>query len=75
MGYEHPWNNSTFRTDVFVKLEREHLKKKLDALKCYESQHNKGYFSSKYIRSLAISRGVQIDIPYAETFELVRLLV
>ena len=74
-GYEHPWNNPSFRTDIFVKLERRHLKKKLDALKCYESQSNKGYFDSKYIRSLAFTRGVQVDIPYAETFELVRLLV
>ena len=74
-GYEHPWNNLSFKTDIFVRLDREHLKKKLDALKCYESQSNKGYFDSEYIRSLALTRGAQVDVPYAEAFELVRLLV
>jgi len=74
-GYEHPWNNLTFTTDIFVKLEKRHIKKKIDAMKQYESQNFRPYFDEKYIKALAYIRGTQVDYPFAETFELIRLLV
>ena len=73
-GYEHPWNNLSFTTDIFVKLEEKHVERKIEALKCYKTQVNKGYFDERYISSLAYTRGKQLDWPYAEAFELVRLL-
>jgi LmbE family N-acetylglucosaminyl deacetylase len=73
-GYEHPWNNLSFTTDIFVKLTEKHLEIKLQALKSYKSQLDKAYFSEKYISSLVQTRGVQVDWPYAEAFELSRLL-
>jgi LmbE family N-acetylglucosaminyl deacetylase len=74
-GYEHPWNNLSFTTDIFVKLKEQHLATKLKALKNYESQNDRSYFSEKYIRSLALTRGLNVDWQYAETFELVRLVL
>jgi len=74
-GYEHPWNNLTFTTDIFVKLEERHIKKKIEAMKQYESQNFRTYFDEKYIKALAYMRGTQVDYPFAETFELIRLLV
>ena len=74
-GYEHPWNNLTFTTDIFVKLEQRHIKKKIEAMKQYESQNFRSYFDEKYIKALAYMRGTQVDYPFAETFELIRLLV
>ena len=74
-GYEHPWNNLTFTTDVFVKLEERHVAKKVEALSQYKSQDFRPYFDEKYIRALAYTRGAQVDFAYAEAFELVRLLV
>lgn len=74
-GYEHPWNNLAFTTDVFIKLEEGHIKKKIDALAQYSSQDFRPYFDKKYIRALAYTRGVQVNFAYAEAFELVRLLV
>ena len=74
-GYEHPWNNLTFTTDIFVKLEERHIKKKIEAMKQYESQNFRPYFDEKYIKALAYMRGTQVDYPFAETFELIRLLV
>ncbi len=73
-GYEHPWNNLTFTTDIFINLNEEHLGKKIRALKEYQSQRNRGYMDEKNIRSLAITRGAQLDLPYAEAFELIRLI-
>lgn len=74
-GYEHPWNNLTFTTDVFVKLEEKHIMKKIGALKQYKSQDFRTYFEENYIKSLASARGAQVDFPFAESFELLRMLV
>ena len=73
-GYEHPWNNLTFTTDIFVRLRPEHLEKKIRALKEYKSQTDRGYMDERNIRSLVATRGAQLDIQYAEAFELIRLL-
>jgi len=44
-------------------------------MKQYESQNFRPYFDEKYIKALAYMRGTQVDYPFAETFELIRLLV
>ncbi len=74
-GYEHPWNNLTFTTDIFVRLEERHVKKKIEAMGQYKSQDFRTYFDEKYIKALAYTRGTQVDYSFAETFELLRLLV
>jgi LmbE family N-acetylglucosaminyl deacetylase len=74
-GYEHPWNNVTFTTDIFVRLEPKHLRIKLNALKQYKSQSYRSYMDSTFIKSLAYTRGVQSGFKYAEAFEIVRLLI
>ena len=74
-GYEHPWNNLTFTTDIFVKLEEKQIKKKIESLKAYKSQDFRTYFEERYIRALAYTRGAQVNFTYAECFELLRLLV
>lgn len=75
LGYEQPWNNITFNTTCFIRLEKRHVDKKIAALKCYESQMDKAYMEEKFIRSLARTRGVQIDSEYAEAFEVIRWIV
>jgi LmbE family N-acetylglucosaminyl deacetylase len=74
-GYEQQWNQITSTTDIFIRLKEEHAEKKLEALRQYKSQSNKSYFEERYIRSSLICRGVPIGWPYAETFELIRLLL
>lgn len=73
-GYEHPWNNLTFTTDIFISLNEEHLERKIKALREYLSQRIRSYMDERNIRSLAITRGSQLDLPYAEVFELIRLI-
>jgi len=73
-GYEHPWNNLTFTTDVFVVLEKRHVHKKIEALRRYKSQDDKPYFKEEYLWGLVRTRGGQIGFSLAETFELLRLL-
>ncbi len=74
-SYELIWNNLSFNTQCFVKLEERHINRKVEALKEYKSQGFRDYLSENFIRSLAVSRGVQFGVEYAETFEVVRLAV
>lgn len=72
LGYELPWDNVTFNTRSFIKLEDRHVDKKIEALGAYESQKARTYLNANFIRSLATTRGVQINTNYAEAFEVIR---
>jgi N-acetylglucosamine malate deacetylase 1 len=75
LGYELIWNNLTFNTTCFVRIEKRHLDNKINSLKSYESQKRKDYISSDFIKSLAKTRGVQIGAKYAEAFEVIRWVI
>lgn len=72
LGYEMPWNNVSFNTRSFIKLTEKDIQKKVNALKEYKSQTNRTYLTENFIRSLAVTRGVQIGAEYAEAFEVIR---
>jgi N-acetylglucosamine malate deacetylase 1 len=72
LSYELPWNNLSFNTTCFVHLEDNHIDTKIEALKLYQSQAHRPYANEEFIRSLARTRGVQINTRYAEVFEVVR---
>ncbi len=74
-GYELIWNNLTFNTQCFVKLQKRHIEAKVNSLKEYKSQGFRDYLSEDFIFSLAKSRGVQVGAEYAEAFEVIRLFV
>ena len=75
LGYEVPWNNLDFRTSCFVELSEEQLNTKINAIAMYESQNHRDYASPEFVRSLALTRGVQIGTRYAEAFEVVRWVI
>ena len=75
LGYELIWNNLTFNTTSFIKLEKKHVKCKCNALKEYKSQEGRAYMSEDFIFSLAKTRGVQIGTEYAESFEVLRWII
>lgn len=74
-GYELPWNNVVFETRCFVKLNDNHIAKKIEALKCYETQKHRAYLDADFIKGLAKTRGTQIEAEWAESFEVVRFVV
>lgn len=73
--YEMPWNNFTFNTAAFVKLTEENLQVKANALAAYQSQAHRPYANDEFIRSLARTRGVQVDTRFAEVFEVIRWIL
>ncbi len=74
-SYELIWNNLSFNTQSYVSLEEKHINRKINALKEYKSQGFRDYLSADFIRSLAVARGVQFGVKYAETFEVVRFSI
>ena len=73
--YEEPWNNIAFKTNCFIKLSEKNVQQKIDALSCYESQKKRVYLDSDAIKSLARTRGTQLEGGYAEAFEIIRWMV
>lgn len=75
LGYELIWNNLSFDTTCFVKLNESHIKSKYESLQCYQSQAGRDYMSKEFIYALAKTRGVQIGAEYAESFEVIRWVI
>ncbi|MEO9530988.1 MAG: PIG-L deacetylase family protein [Crocinitomicaceae bacterium] len=75
LQYEMPWNNISFTTSNFVKLSEEHVQAKVEALAEYKSQAHRLYANENFIRSLATTRGVQINTQYAEAFSILRWII
>ena len=75
LSYELAWNNLQFSNACFVHLEESHIQTKINALAQYKSQAHRPYAQERFIKSLAITRGVQIGTDYAEVFEVVRLIL
>ena len=74
-GYELPWNNYRFHTNLFVRISDYDLDKKIKSLKAYDSQSQKNYMKEDFIRSLATVRGIQANSTHAEAFEVYRWIV
>lgn len=72
LGYELPWNNLNFTTSMFVVLQAEQIDCKIRALAAYRSQAGKSYATPEFVRNLAMIRGTQIGVEYAEAFETIR---
>lgn len=75
LGYEMLWNNLSINTQAFFILNEEHVKKKIEAFSCYESQKFRNYANEEFIKGLASTRGTQINEKYAEVFEVIRWVI
>lgn len=75
-GYDLPWNvmGTVSPLGMFVELTEDHLQSKMRAVAHFKSQQQKANncATPEYARGLAIVRGNQIEVPYAEAFEVVR---
>lgn len=75
LGYELPMNTITFEHACFVRLEVRHLEIKRRHAAAYPSQANRAYMQAGFLESLAVVRGLQMNAPAAEAFEVVRMVV
>jgi LmbE family N-acetylglucosaminyl deacetylase len=72
LGYEIPWNNRHIDLTYFNKVELSHVDAKVCAIGAYKSQLFRAPNYEDLIRSLAIQRGGQISVQFAEAFEVIR---
>ncbi len=72
LGYELPWNNFSFTNSFHVTLKRSHIDAKMIAISEYKSQTFRPYMDEEFFYGLAKMRGTQINVEYAEAFELIR---
>lgn len=75
LGYELLWNNLSFDTTCFVKLEEKNIEAKYNALQAYKSQAGRDYMSKEFIYAHSLTRGVQARSKYAEAFEVLRWII
>ena len=74
LGYELPWNNRTFRTDIFMSVEEEDINAKVKMLDCYETQLERAFMCKEYVTDIARTRGLQVGKKYVESFEAIRII-
>jgi len=72
LGYELPWNCFSFDFDFAFELSSQNIEKKIQSIKCYESQSFRGYGDGELLRQLAMLRGSQINGKCAEAYEVIR---
>lgn len=72
LGYEIPWNNRQIDLTYFNVVSPSCVEKKIEALTAYKSQLFRAPNFAEIIKSLAIQRGTQIGVDYAEAFEVIR---
>ncbi len=64
-----------FAPKLYIKVSKDDMDKKQQALLCYKSITNKHYSNPESIVGLAIFRGCQINSDYAEAFEIGRMIL
>jgi len=74
LGYELPWNNRTFRTDVFISVDEDDLNAKIKMLDCYQTQQERAFMCKDYVYDIARTRGLQVGKKYVESFEAIRII-
>ena len=74
LGYELPWNNRTFSTDVFISLEEKDIEAKIKKLDCYKTQLERAFMCKEYVTDIARTRGLQVGKKYVESFEAIRII-
>ncbi|MDA0973625.1 MAG: PIG-L family deacetylase [Bacteroidetes bacterium] len=72
IGYELPWNSLEFKSNFHVRLTKEQVKRKYEAISEYKSQVKRAHHDEPFLEGLARLRGTQIGTEFAEAFELIR---
>jgi LmbE family N-acetylglucosaminyl deacetylase len=73
LGYELPWNNLEFSPTYFETLTETEVAAKQKALAEYRSQAHRRYMQPGFTEALAVVRGIQCAVDFAEAFEVYRM--
>lgn len=71
LAYTGEWNGNP-PLNYFFTLDQHHIEKKIEALKCYQSQKDKPYMAPSFVWANAMNNGVKCGEKFAEGFSVVR---
>ena len=74
LGFDVIRSSYGFFPDFLVGVGEEDVQKKLDALACYKTYAEKYYFSPDITRATLIRNGAICERPYAEGFDILRIV-
>lgn len=74
LGYDLPWNYTHANLNFLSDVSKDNLNRKLQAIAAYKSQGFRPYADEEFINGLARVRGVQGGVPYAEGFEMIKMI-
>ena len=74
LGFDVIRSSYGFFPDFLVGVEEADVQKKLDALACYKTYEGKYYFSPEVTRATLIRNGAICERPYAEGFDILRIV-
>ena len=75
LGYELPWNNRGFVPVLSFVVSEHDVDQKESALAKYRSQSNRTYFEPGLLKNLARLRASVTGYDFAESFEVIRMVV
>lgn len=70
--YELPWNNFMYYNQAFSIVDEYDVEKKIEALRCYETQKERAYTQPEAIKAILLGHGLQCGHQFAEVFEIPR---
>lgn len=74
LGFDVIRSSYGFFPDFLVGVDETDVQKKLDALACYKTYEGKYYFSPDVTRATLIRNGAICERPYAEGFDILRIV-
>jgi LmbE family N-acetylglucosaminyl deacetylase len=72
--FQGPSTNTGFQSRYYVELTKDDFEKKMQAIRCYETQISKGIIKLNIVESLARLHGAMHNVNFAEAFAVNKLL-
>lgn len=74
LGYDVVRSSYGFFPHFLVEVKEEDVNKKIEALSKYETYRDRYYFNSELTRSIMVRHGALAECPYAEGFDILRIV-
>ncbi|HEX6268742.1 MAG TPA: PIG-L family deacetylase [Anaerolineales bacterium] len=74
LGFDVVRSSYGFFPHFLVEVTEEDVKKKIEALSCYETYRDRYYFNAEVTRSIMVRHGALAECPFAEGFDILRIV-
>ena len=74
LGFDVVRSSYGFFPHFLVEVDEDDVRKKIEALACYETYRDRYYFNSELTRSIMVRHGALAERPFAEGFDILRIV-